>query len=147
MFTLNVCGLVTPAKRDLVLHELSLLDLDIILLQETHVSNQTQADKISKRWSGDCFWSFSTGKKAGVAMFVSPRFQGKISKFLFDSDGRIFSALIDFGSCKFNLVNVYAPNTVAGRKVKIYSNISCLLVVLLPGILIVWITSLIVFMF
>ena len=49
-------------------------------------------------------------------MFVSPRFQGKISTFVFDSDGRIFSALIDFGSCKFNLVNVYAPNTVTGRK-------------------------------
>ena len=32
------------------------------------------------------------------------------------SFGRIFSALIDLGSCKFNLVNVYAPNTVAGRK-------------------------------
>ena len=52
-----------------------------------------------------------------VAMFVSPRFQGKMSKFLFDSDGQIFSALIHFGSCKFNLVNVYAPNTVMGRKV------------------------------
>ena len=70
-----------------------------------------------KRWSGDCFWSFGTGRSAGVAMFVSPRFQGKISRFLFDSDGRVFSALIDFGSCKFNLVNVYAPNTVAGRRV------------------------------
>ena len=50
-------------------------------------------------------------------MFVSPRFQGKISRFLFDSDGPVFSALIDFGSCKFNLVNIYAPNTVAGRRV------------------------------
>ena len=117
LFTLNVCRLVTPAKRDSVLQGLSLLDLDIILLQETHVSNKTQADEISKRWSGDCFWSFGTGRKAGVAMFVSPRFQGKISKFLFDSYGRIFSALIDFGSCKFNLINVFAPNTVVGRKV------------------------------
>ena len=82
-------------------------------------------------------------------MFVSPLFQGKISKFLFDSDGRIFSALIDFGSCKFNLVNVYAPNTVAGRKV-FFQNLHqyfLSLVVLLPGILIMWITSLIVFMF
>ena len=93
------------------------LDLDVILLQETHVSNKVQADEISKRWSGDCFWFFGTGRSAGVAMFVSPRFQGKISRFLFDSDGRVFSALIDFGSCKFNLVNVYAPNTVAGRRV------------------------------
>ena len=109
--------LVTPAKRDLVLNELALLDLDVILLQETHVSNKVQANETSKRWSGDYFWSFGTGKKSGVAMFVSPRFQGKISRFLFDSDGRDFSALIDFGSCKFNLVNVYAPNTVAGRRV------------------------------
>ena len=29
----------------------------------------------------------SVRKKAGVAMFLSPHFQGKISKFLFDSDG------------------------------------------------------------
>ena len=70
-------GLLRPLRRDLVLYELSLLDLDIVLLQETHVSNKTQADEISKRWIGHCFWSFGTGKKAGVAMFVSPRFQGK----------------------------------------------------------------------
>ena len=100
----------------MALHELSLLDLDIVFLQETHVSNKTQANEISKRWINHCFWSFGTGKKAGVAIFVSPRLQGKISKFVFDCDGRIFSALIDFGSCKFNLVIVYAPNTVTGRK-------------------------------
>ena len=81
------------------------------------ISSKIQADEISKRWSGDCFWSFGTGKKAGVAMFVSPRFQGKISRFLFNSYGRVFSALIDFGTYKFNLVNVYAPNTVRGRRV------------------------------
>ena len=76
-----------------------------------------QADEIFERCSGDCFCSFGTGKKARVGMFVSPHFQGKISRFLFDSDGRILSALIDFGTCKFNLVNVYAPNTVTGRRV------------------------------
>lgn len=84
---------VTPAKRDLVL-----LHLDIILLQETHVSNKSQADEISKKWPGNCFWFIGTGNNAGVAMFVFPRLQGKISNFLFDSDGRALSALIDFGS-------------------------------------------------
>lgn len=49
-------------------------------------------------------------------MFVSPRFQGKISRFIFDVDGRIFSALIHIGDCQLNLVNVYPPNTVAGRR-------------------------------
>ena len=98
------------------MNELSRADLDIILLQETHVSCKSQAHEIAKKWSGDCFWSFGTGKKAGVAMFVSPRFQGKISRFIFYSDGRIFSALIQIGDCQLNLVNVYAPNTVAGRR-------------------------------
>ena len=49
-------------------------------------------------------------------MFISPRFQGRISRFVFDSDGRIFSALIQIGTCQFNLVNIYAPNTVTGRR-------------------------------
>lgn len=49
-------------------------------------------------------------------MFVSLRFQGKMSRFIFDSDGRIFSALIQIGDCQLNLVNVYPPNTVAGRR-------------------------------
>ena len=98
------------------MNELSRLDLDVILLQETHVSCKAQADDIAKRWPGDCFWSFGTGKKAGVAMLISPRFQGKVTRFIFDSDGRIFSALIKIGSCQFNLVNIYAPNTVTGRK-------------------------------
>lgn len=87
------------------------------MLQETHVSNKSQADEISKKWPGNCFWFIGTSNKAGVAMFVFPCLQGKISNFLFDSDGRALSALIEFGSCKFNLVKVYAPNTVNGRKV------------------------------
>ena len=84
---LTFAGSLPPAKRDLVLHELSLLDLDIILLQETHVSNKSQPDEISKKWPGNCFWFIGTGNKAGVAMFVFPRLQGKTSNFLFDSDG------------------------------------------------------------
>ena len=103
-----------PAKRVLVLHELSGLDLDIILLQETRVSCKSQADDIAQKWPGDCFWCFGTGKTAGVAMFVFPHFQGKVSRFLFDSDGRIFSTLVQVRTCEFNLVNVYAPNTIAG---------------------------------
>lgn len=72
-------------------------------------------------------------------MLVSPLFQGKMSRFLFDSDGRIFSALIDFGTCQLNLVNVYALNTFTGHKLfsKIYISIFCPLVALLLVILIV----------
>ena len=53
---------------------------------------------------------------AGVALFVSPRFLGQISRFLFDSDGRVLSALVLLGPLRFNVINIYAPNTVSERK-------------------------------
>ena len=65
------------AKRKLVLHELSLLGLDIVLLQETNVSNKTQADEISKGWIGHCFWSFGTRKKSRVAYLFPCTFKEK----------------------------------------------------------------------
>lgn len=117
VISLNVRGLGTPTKRNLVACELSLLKYDIFLLQETHVSCKKQADLFERLWRGRCFWSFGTGKSAGVAVLLSPSFAGKISRYLFDSDGRIFSMLIELGSAKINIVNIYAPNAVSDRKV------------------------------
>ena len=49
-------------------------------------------------------------------MFVSPKFPGKIIRFVHDTDGRILSLLIDSNSFKFNIICLYAPNTVSDRK-------------------------------
>ena len=116
ILSINVRGLGTCAKCSLVLHELARLHYDLFLLQETHVSCKKQADHLARIWPGECFWSFGRGKSAGVALFVSPRFSGKISRFLFDSAGRVFSALVILASRSFNVVSVYAPNTVSDRK-------------------------------
>ena len=51
-----------------------------------------------------------------VLLYLSPRFSGQISRFLFDSDGRILSTLVLLGPLSFNVVNIYAPNTVSERK-------------------------------
>ena len=72
--SLNVRGLVTPAKRDLVIHELARSDFDLIFLQETHISTKSQADAFSRKRSGTCFWSFGHGRSAGVGLLVSPKF-------------------------------------------------------------------------
>ena len=92
------------------------LDYDFFLLQETHISCKTQADLIEKCFKGQCFWSFGIGKSAGVAIFVSPKFSGKIIRYVHDTDGRILSLLVDFNSFKFNIICLYAPNTVSDRK-------------------------------
>ena len=79
ILTINVRGLGTARKRDLLLHELNEnLDYDFFLLQEKHISCKTQADLIERSFNGQCFWSFGIGKSAGVAIFVSPKFSGKI---------------------------------------------------------------------
>ena len=81
-----------------------------------HISCKTQADLIEKYFKGQCFWSFGIGKSAGVAIFASPKFSGKIIRYVHDTDGRILSLLVDFNSFKFNIVCLYAPNTVTYRK-------------------------------
>ena len=117
ILSLNVRCLGTPYKRYTVLRELERLNYDFFLLQETHVSTKRLADEIACCWPGQCFWSFGRGKSAGVALLVSPRFSGRVSRFLFDSDGRVLSALVLLGSMNVNIVNIYAPNTVSERKI------------------------------
>ena len=92
------------------------MDYDFFLLQETHISCKTQVDLIEKCFKGQCFWSFGIGKSAGVVIFVSPKFSGKIIRCVHDTDGRILSLLVDFNSFKFNIACLYAPNTVTYRK-------------------------------
>lgn len=116
ILSLNVRGLGSPTKRYLVSRELSLLNYDVFLLQETHVSCKTQADAFERLWRGRCFWSFGTKRSAGVAVLFSPSFSGKSLRFVFDSDGRIFSMLIEVGLAKINVLNIYAPNVISDRK-------------------------------
>ena len=115
--SINVRGLVSPSKRELISRELSRLDYHIFFLQETHVSCRKHVDAFEKLWRGQCLWSFGTGRSAGVAVLFSPNFSGKISRYVFDSDGRILSVLIHYNNASFNLVNVYAPNSISDRKV------------------------------
>ena len=82
-------------------------------MQETHVFRKQRADTIAKKWGGKCFWSFGTRKSAGVALFTFP---GQISRFQQDNEGRILSAMVLIHSLQFNIVNIYAPNTVSERK-------------------------------
>lgn len=60
ILSLNVRGLGTPTKRNLVSCELSLLKYDIFFLEETHISCKLQAELFERLWRGSCFWSFGT---------------------------------------------------------------------------------------
>ncbi|CAH3114827.1 unnamed protein product, partial [Porites lobata] len=53
--------------------------------------------------------------KVGATILVSPEFSGKIIRYVHDTDGRILSLLADLNSLNFNIICVYAPNTVSDR--------------------------------
>ena len=116
LLSLNVRGFGSASKSIKIVQELGHLNCDVFLLQETHVSCKKQADRFEKLWKGKCFWSFGTGKSAGVAVLFSPKFSGKIVPFLIDSDGRILSLLIDYHGLYLNIVNLYSPNAATDRK-------------------------------
>jgi len=117
IISLNVRGLGSSDKSAKIIHELGLLNCDIVLLQETHVSCKKQAERFEKLWKGKCFWSFGTGKSAGVAVLFSLNFSGKVIRFLSDSDGRVLSLLIDVHGFRLNLVDIYSPNVISDRKI------------------------------
>lgn len=105
-----------PQRSPVRLFMNSLAKCDVALLQETPVSCKKEADRFEKHWSGECFWSFDTSRSAGVAILFSPNFSGKIICFLFDSDGRILSLLINFNHSMLNIVNIYSPCSASDRR-------------------------------
>ena len=114
--SINVRGIVSRFKRELVAHELGHLNY-VFFLQETHVSCRQHVEAFEKLWLGQCLWSFGTGRSAGVALLFSPNFSGKISRYVFDTDGRILSLLVHHNNASINLVHFYAPNTISYRKI------------------------------
>ena len=71
---------------------------------------------LASRWQGPCFWFPSIGRGAGSLVVVSKSFEGKITLWRKDSDGRIVSLLIEFHGFKINLVAIYAPTSLTDRK-------------------------------
>ena len=60
----------------------------------------------------ECFWSFGIGKSAGVAIFISPNFSGKIIRYVHDTDGRVLSLLVNYNSFKFNVMSLCSKHRV-----------------------------------
>ena len=108
--------LVLPAKP-LKFSKSCLISIVILTLQETHFSCKRQAEKFEKFLKGKCFWSFGTGKSAGVAVIFAPNFSGNVFRFLFDPNEKILSLLVDFHNLYFNVVNIYSPNAASERKI------------------------------
>ena len=111
--SINVRGL-GPRKRDFVKDYIQKSNVDICCVQETLLSESPPASW----WPGPSFWSPAMGKQGSVAILISDDFNGKVSQWRKDPDGRVLSILIQFNSFAINLVCIYAPATcLTDRKV------------------------------
>ena len=107
ILTINVRGL-SCAKLDLIADHLRNSCIDVCFVQETQISSESSIHSLSSRWGGRSFWSPALGRQGGVVVLFSGRFAGEISSWKRDSEGRIISVLVSFGTFSCNLVNVYA---------------------------------------
>ena len=71
---------------------------------------------LASRWRGPCYWSLSIGRGGGSIIFVSELFDGNVSAWRKDTDGRVISLLLELSTVKINLISIYAPTTLTDRK-------------------------------
>ena len=91
--SINARGL-GPRKRDFVKDYIRKSSVDICCVQETLLSEPPPASW----WTGPSFWSPAMGKQGGLAILISDDFNGKVSQWRKDPDGRVLSILIQFNS-------------------------------------------------
>ena len=80
--TINVKGLLHsqlyPNKLQTHLDRFAREKMDIIFLQETHVHTKQIAEKITRNWAGESYFSYGTSRARGVGILTSERIKSCI---------------------------------------------------------------------
>ena len=114
--SLNVRGLQENNKRKRIFQTFRNSKFDIILLQETH---STDEDVVlwKKDWIGRAFFSLLNSTKSGVAILCKESKNFKVEFENSDKAGRIISVTVETQKNKFQITNIYAPNIPPQRKI------------------------------
>ena len=115
IITINVQGLRQKNRRQTAFSFFRRHKRDIILLQETHWTDELEAE-IRNDWGHDILLSNGTANARGTAMLFNPRLDYSLQNINKDSNGRIVSALIELDNREINIVNIYAPSTDTERR-------------------------------
>ena len=119
VITLNCRGAIK--NTDLQNRLLSCFEINttnIVLLQETHVSNFNLKNYIEKKFDCITYWSFGSNDSRGVAILILNNFTYHIEKFQRDNEGRIISVDIQSDVGSLRLISVYCPNDIPERKLE-----------------------------
>ena len=90
--------------------------MDVIFLQETHVSNIQQAKLWEQEWGGKAFWSFGSENSCGCSILLNSKLDYIVNFFHFDHGGRLVVVDVTILNIDFRFICVYAPNDSRERK-------------------------------
>lgn len=121
--SVNVRGLKGPSqisKCQAICHFFKSQPYNIICLLDTHLDEQTE-DRLSKIWSGNCFFSHSTSSPytGGIAVLTQ---NIDLQNFLFEpsQNGRYAFLTFTFRNTQFSLVACYAPAESSPKRSKFF---------------------------
>ena len=105
--TFNVDGLNDIEKRHTLLEYFNRLNVDIIALQETHIT-QDNIDTIKREWKYQSIWNPAPSPyTGGTAILLGSSLKKTAHKT--DQSGRILTMQIKSQHTSFQLTNIYAP--------------------------------------
>ncbi|KAI4877207.1 hypothetical protein NFI96_007832 [Prochilodus magdalenae] len=107
--SLNVNGFRDRVKQSLFSELLSLKQLHVCFLQETHSTDDMAAD-YGLWWKGDCFLSHGTNLSLGVAVLLAPSLKAAILSKSEVVPGCLLMVRASVFEHTFTFINVYAPN-------------------------------------
>lgn len=111
--SLNCKGLGSPAKRRQIMEHFKNKRCDIILLQETHATIQSER-KYSREWkrmdpNHDSVWCSYSNRSCGVAVLLKDKKTTKLLDTRVDAEGRVATLQLEIGDRKIQVQCVYAP--------------------------------------
>ena len=111
--SINVRGNIKNAEhKNKILSCVRLYNINVLLLQETHVSDLSYKKDIDKEFDCVSYWSFGSTDSRGVAIFIMNNFERDIVKFNRDLEGRAISVKLSSHIGNLNIVSIYAPNNI-----------------------------------
>lgn len=108
VITYNVNGLGNPIKRSKIMAKLKREEIDVALLQETHLSNLEHEKLV--RWRFNQYSSsYRQGSKRGVVILISKKLNFECIYEKKDLDGRFVLVQGYLQGALVTFLNVYAP--------------------------------------
>lgn len=112
--SLNVKGLNSPFKHNLLWKEALRLNSDILCVQVTHFTSHNPPSCSHKQFSY-CFFANSPKKKSGVLISIRSTVAFQLLHSETDPYGRYIILHAFINNHIMTIVNVYAPNTHQGQ--------------------------------